>query len=132
MSFDFSTLKNWLMETETDVLNVIATIKADLAVAESDIDAALHWIASNAPTITSDIQQVVGVAQTIGLTTNPEFAAAVAGANVAVAALNAFANAANSGQSNTQAVLAGYTAVKTAQSSAALAAAALAAPAKTS
>lgn len=125
--FDFTTLRNWLTETETDVLDLIAKIKTDVQVAESDIAAGLHWVASHAPTIASDIQQVAAVAETIGLTTNPEFAAAVTGANLAVTALNAFAGAANSGASNVQAVVQGYTAVKQAQAASAAAAAALAA-----
>lgn len=123
MSFDFTTLKNWISETEADVLSVVAQIKAEATVIESDITAALHWVASNAPTIAADIGQVVSVVETVGLGANPEVAAAITAANLAVQGLNAFAIASQSGKNNTQAVLAGYSAVKQAQAAAASAAA---------
>jgi len=125
MALDFTTLENWLSETEADVLAVIAEIKQELVVAESDISAALTWIANNAPTIASDIEEVLGIVTTIGLGANPEVAAAVTAANVAVTALNAFANAKASGASDTSSVLAGYTAVQQAQAAVANAKAAV-------
>lgn len=124
-----TSLWNFIDETESDVLVIITNIKADVAVAQSDINAALHWIASNAPAIAADIQEVVGIAETVGVGANPEVAAAIIAANTAVTALNAFAASSNSGQNNTQAVLAGYVAVKQAQAaSSSAAAAAVAAP----
>ena len=51
----------------------------------------------------------------------PEIAAAIAAANVAVDALNAYAKAVNSGKPTADAVLLGYTAVKTAQKAQAMA-----------
>ncbi len=124
-----TSLWNFIDETESDVLVIITNIKADVAVEQSDINAALHWIASNAPAIAADIQEVVGIAETVGVGANPEVAAAIIAANTAVTALNAFAASSNSGQNNTQAVLAGYVAVKQAQAaSSSAAAAAVAAP----
>jgi hypothetical protein len=125
MSISLSTLENWISETEADVLVVIADIKQGIVVLESDINAALTWIANNAPAIASDIQEVLGIVETIGVGTNPEVAAAVTAANAAVSALNAFANAKNSGATNTASVLAGYTAVQQAQAAVATAKAAV-------
>lgn len=123
MSF-IDTLKSWIVTSEADVVAIIAKIKTEEAVVESEINNALHWIASNTPTIVADLQSVVGIAETVGIAANPQVAAAITAANVAVNALNAFAAASNSGSSNTQAVLAGYVAVKQAQAAAASAAAA--------
>ncbi len=123
MSF-ITTLKSWITTTEADVVAIIAKIKTEEQVVASEINNALHWIASNTPTIVADIQSVVGIAETVGVAANPQVAAAITAANVAVNALNAFAAASNSGSSNTQAVLAGYVAVKQAQAAAASAAAA--------
>src|ERR1700761_7448305 len=121
--------KNWLTETESDVLVVITKIKAEEAVLATDIAAAQHWIASNAPTIAADVQQVLAIITEIGVTSNPDVAAAVTAANVAVTALNAFANATNAGAGAAQAVVSGYVAVKQAQAAVSTAkAAAVAAP----
>lgn len=119
-----TTVEGWFTTTEADVVAIIAKIKTDVAVVESDIDAALKWVASNAPAIVADLQSVVGIAETVGVAANPQVAAAIVAANTAVAALNAFAAASNSGSSDTQAVLSGYVAVKQAQAAAASAAAA--------
>lgn len=110
--------------TEADVVAIITKIKTAEQVVASDINTALKWIASNTPTIVSDLQSVVGVVEAVGVATNPQVAAAISAANLAVNALNAFASASNSGQANSKAVLAGYVAVKQAQAAAASAAAA--------
>ena len=125
MSLSWTTLENWVSETESDVLLVISAIKQDIAIAEKDINAALTWIANNAPTISADIEEVLGVVTTIGIGTNPEVAVAVTAANAAVTALHAFAAAKNSGATNTHSVLAGYTAVQQAQAAVASAKAAM-------
>ncbi len=124
MSFT-TALWNFIDETEADVLKVITSIKSDVDIAEHEVTSALHWIASNTPAIAADIQQVVSIAETIGIAANPEVGVAITAANVAVQALNAFAAASNKGQSNTQAVLAGYVAVKQAQAASAAASAAV-------
>lgn len=123
MSF-FDRLRSFIVETEADVVAVVAKIKTEEEVVASEINSALHWIASNTPAIAADIESVVGIAETVGVAGNPEVAAAIAAANIAVTALNAFASASNSGKSNTQAVLSGYVAVKQAQAAVASAAAA--------
>lgn len=121
----FSTaLWNFIDETESDVLAIIQDIKAGAAVAEADITNALHWVASNTPAIAADIEEVLSIVTTIGVASNPEVAAAVSAANIAVTALNAFAKANNAGAGNAQSVLAGYVAVKQAQSAVAAASAA--------
>lgn len=119
-----ASIKSFLVTTEADVVAIIAKIKTAEEVVVSDINTALHWIASNAPSIVSDIQSVIGVAETVGVAANPQVAAAITAANLAVAALNSFAAASNAGQTNTQSVLQGYVAVKQAQAAAASAAAA--------
>src|ERR1700740_3245779 len=114
-----ASLKSFIVTTEADVVSVITKIKTEEAVVASEINNAMHWIASNTPTIVADLQSVVGIAETVGIAANPQVAAAITAANVAVNALNAFAAASNSGSSNTKAVLAGYVAVKQAQAAAA-------------
>lgn len=126
MSF-LTSWQNFISETEADVEIVIVAIKNDVAVIESDLAAAQRWIVSNEPTIAADIQQVLGIVEAVGLGANPEVAASVALANTAVTALNAFVSASNSGSTATQSVLAGYVAVKQAQSAVAAAKAAAAA-----
>lgn len=123
MSF-WTSLQSFLTTTETDVLNVITKIKADEVVVAADINAALHWVAANTPAIAADIQTAATIAETVGVAANPEVAAAITAANIAVQGLNAFAAASNSGQTNTQAVLSGYVAVKQAQAAVASAKAA--------
>lgn len=126
MSF-LTSLQNYITETEADVLKVITAIKADAAIVQADLMAAEHWIASNTPTIAANIQQVLALVEEVGVGSNPEVALAVTAANVAVTALNAFASASNTGATPTQAVVAGYVAVKQAQSAVSSAMAATAA-----
>ena len=128
MSF-FDSWKAFLTETEADVVKIITAIKADAVIIEADVVAAQHWIANNAPTIAKDIQQVLGLVEAVGIGANPEVAAAVVAANLAVSALNAFAAQTNAGGNAAQSVVAGYVAVKQAQSAVSAAmAASVAAP----
>jgi hypothetical protein len=128
----FSSLKTYVAYAEKDVLALVANIKQDVQIAESDINAALRWIAGNAGTITTDIQEVLGLVQIVGIA-NPQVEVAVTAANSAVGALNAFAAAYNSGTGTSSSVIAGYSAFKQAQAAAAtatsIAVAATAAPA---
>lgn len=91
MAFSLSSLTSWFTTTEQDVINVIADIKNGVAVAETDLTAALNWVAANAPTIVSDLQIVLGIAQAFGVVSP----ATLVAANAAVAALNAVAAAQN-------------------------------------
>lgn len=122
-----TSLQNFITETEADVVAIVTNIKAGVAVVESDLVAAEHWVASNAPAIAADIQQVLGLVEAVGVGANPQVAAAVIAANLAVNALNAFAAASNTGATPSQAVVAGYVAVKQAQSAVSSAMAATAA-----
>lgn len=124
------TILSWLEDaltvTEKDVVAIIVKVKQGVALAESEISAALGWIANNASVIASDVQQVSSIllaAGTIDPAVAPEVQAAVAAANLAVAGLNTFASAYNSGAGTVQSVVAGYTAIKNAQSAVAKAAA---------
>ena len=133
MSF-ISEVESLFVTTEQDVVNWIADIKQGLAVAEADITNGLNWVASEVPNIVTALQATVGLVEKVGLASNPEVAAAIAAANVAVTALNAFAAAQNAGiaagtsplQVDGTALVAGFTAVKQSQASNALAMAAAA------
>lgn len=120
MSF-FST---FFADTEADVVKVVVAIKTDVAVVEADLAKALKWVASNAPAIAADIEDVVSIVTQLGVTSNPEVAVAVAAANTAVAALNAFSTSYTSGTGSAQALVNGYIAVKQATASVASASAA--------
>lgn len=132
MSF-WQVVKNALIETEQDVIAVIAKIRQDGAVAVKDVEKAIAWAANNAPVVASEIESVVQFASRIGIASNPEFAAAIVAADAAVAALDAFAKQYKSQgatlANDASAAVAGYVAAKQAQGAAALAAAAAASPA---
>lgn len=121
-----TSVQNFFVTTETFVQNVISQVQKAEAIAVADLDAALKWVASNTPTIVADIEQVIGFAGQVGLASTPAGAAAVAAAQVAIATLNAVAQSQNTGASDIQTLLAGYTAVKQAQAAAATTAAAAA------
>ena len=120
MSF-WSSVANFVSYAEKDVLKLVAAIKNEEQVAVSDINSALKWIAGNAGTITTDIQEVLGLVQIVGIA-NPSVVTAVSAANAAVGALNQFAAAYNSGTGTVQSVISGYSAFKQAQAAAATAA----------
>jgi predicted oxidoreductase (fatty acid repression mutant protein) len=122
----FTGLENFFTTTEADVVAVIAKIKAAIPVVENDINAVVRWVVNNTPTIAADIQQVERIVTALGFV-NPEVSAAIAAANTAVVALNAFAASEKAGQSNVQSAVNGYIAVKQAQASVAQAAVAAAA-----
>lgn len=111
MTFNFT---SWWSTTEADVIAIIAKVKADTVVAESDVHKALTWLADETPTIVAGLQTALGIAEAVGVVTAPELVAA----NAAVAALNAFAqaqaNAKTSGNTNlmsdAKSVVTGYVA----------------------
>lgn len=131
----FDNLSTWFQTTETDVVNLIAQIKADIPVVEANVHAALSWVAAQEPAIVQALQVTLGLAQAVGVVTVPELAAA----NAAVAALNAFAAAqkasAAAGTSNlttdAQSVVAGYVAYQNANAAVSAAKATAAATAQT-
>lgn len=125
MSF-LSTIENLFTETETDIIALVAAVKKGEAVVAGDIDRAIKWVASETPTIVADLQSAVALVTAVGVASNPDVAAAITAANLAVTALNAFAAASSSGTTDAQAIVSGYVAVKQAQASAASAAAAAA------
>lgn len=114
-------IEDFAVETEADVQAVIAAVAKGVQEAETLIDDALQWVVNNTPTIVTDITNVIGFASAVGATANPTVAAAVAAAQTAIAALNAVAAAKNSGATDIQTLLSGYTAIKQAQSSVAAA-----------
>lgn len=119
MTFTVATL-------EADVIAIVAKIKTGIETLEADFDVAAKWVAQEVPVIVPYIEQIIGFAGSVGVASNPEVAAAIAAANTAVQGLNAFAAAENSGVTNTAAIVAAYTAIKTAQASSASAAATVA------
>jgi hypothetical protein len=107
---------------EADVVAIVIKVKQGAELVAHEINAALGWIADNTPAIAADIQQAASLIQLAGVIdplAEPEVQAAVIAANTAVASLNAFANAYKSGTGTAAAVVAGYSAIKNAQSAAA-------------
>jgi hypothetical protein len=113
-----SWFSSFFSAAEADVISIVTQIKQDVEIAEADVVKALQWVADNAGTITSDIQQVLGVVQILGIS-NPAVETAVTAANSAVNALNVYAAAVKNGTGTPQAVVQGYTAYKQAQQAAA-------------
>lgn len=118
-------LESFWQTTEADVLATIATIKADVAVVEADIVKAVGWVNANIPTINTYISEVNGALQTVAasgiVTIPPSVNTAIEIANKSVAALNAYQIDVAAGKSATTALMDGYSAIKQAQSSTALA-----------
>lgn len=116
-------LTSWFATTEQEVVDIIAEIKQDGTVADSDITKALNWVASKAPEIVQALQTAVGLATAVGVVTAPELAAA----NAAVAALNAFAAVQNNSTgtltADAKAVIQGYVAYQNANAAVATASA---------
>lgn len=107
--------ENFFVETEADVQALIALIQKDAQIAEAALTSALSWIARETPTVVPIIEEALTFASAVGAASNPEAAVVIAAAQEAVSALNAVAQAQNSGASDIQTLLAGYTAVKQAQ-----------------
>lgn len=118
-----SNVSHFFVEAETDVVKVVAQVKADIEVAIQDIDGALKWLVKQTPAIAVGLQTAASLIEQVGVASNPEVAAAIAAANIAVQGLNAFAAAANNGKTMPQAVVDGYAAYKSAQAAVAGAAA---------
>jgi hypothetical protein len=117
----FSNIQSLFMTTEKDIIALISKVKTDIVIAETELQAALKWVANNAGGISSNIQTTVGIIETLGAANNPKVAIAIADANTAVKALNAFATSYNSGKGDVNAVIQGYVAVKSAQAASAAA-----------
>ena len=112
---------SFFQTTEADLIKVLGKIKDDVVVLPGEINAALKWLAGNTPAIAADIQSVLSIVEVLGVATNPAVATAVADANLAVTALNAYAAASNAGKPNVQAVVQGYVALQQANAAVALA-----------
>lgn len=127
-------------EAEADVLRVVASIKADIAVAETDLVKADAWVTSNLPqiiTFLTSIESTLAILTGVGIPIPSSTAVIVAealkygvDASNALAAYNADLAA---GKSQTQALADAYAAFVAAKAAAANAAQALISiPAKTS
>lgn len=115
---------NWFTKTvpvvEQDVTNFIKKVELGIQNIEADAEKALQWIAGKAPGIAEGIQALEGFVVAVpGVAANPEVAAAITAANVAVAGLNAFAQTYNKANASVadqaKAVVAGYQAVNNAR-----------------
>lgn len=118
-------LTSWFTTTEAEVVSVIAKVAADVKLVESEIDRCVKWVAGEVPQIVSALQTAVGLAQQVGVVDTGELQAA----NAAVLALNTFAASVNSGTSDSQSVVNGYVAYKSAMAAVATATASAAAAA---
>ena len=123
---------SWLSPAvvEADVVALAIKVKNGVSVLESEIAKANKWLVAEAPTLTAGATELVGIAAAVGATNNPSIAIAAAAVTAASAALNTYANAANSGANTAQLVVAAYGATKTATAAIATAKASLLAPAK--
>jgi ABC-type transporter Mla subunit MlaD len=121
------TIEHFFETTEQDVIGLLSKVKSGVGAVETEVNAALKWLAGNAGTISADVQYTASVVKALGATSDPKVAEAVAAANLAVQSLNSFASAYNSGQGTVTAVVQGYTALKQAQAATATAVAAAAA-----
>src|SRR5208337_4951428 len=121
----FTSVEHFFTVFEADVVAVVIKIKQGEEVLANDISLVLNWIVNNVGTIASDLQLVESVVVAVAPT--PAVEVAIATANEAMTALNAYAQAHAAGQSTVQAALDGYTAYKQAQAAAATAVAAAAA-----
>lgn len=98
-----------------------ADIEGAVEVIEADVELFFQWMASEMPAVTSAVQTVEGLvnqAQAAGVPLPSSVAADLGDLNTAVAGLNAAAAATNAGANPAQSILALYTAVKQANSSA--------------
>ena len=121
-------IEAWFVETEAQVQQVIVQINQEVPVVEAQVHSALKWVAGQVPAIATDLQVVTSLITALGFSANPNVATAIADANLAVQALNAFAAAETAGTSDTQAIVNGYVALKQAQAAVASATAATVAP----
>ncbi len=123
-------LESWWATTEADVIAFIVKVKNGLPIIEAELAAALQWVEGEVPTVNAAIGEINGVLQTVAasgvVTIPPAVGTAIQDANKAVAGLNAYAaslqsSTGSAGSNQAAAVLAGYTAIKQAQSATTLA-----------
>ena len=115
MSF-FTEVEHWFTVFEEDIVTIILKIKQGFTVLAHEIDIVLNWVANNVATIAKDMQLVESIILTVSPT--PAVETAIAVANEAMVALNAYAQAHKLGQSTAQAAVDGYNAFKQAQAAA--------------
>lgn len=125
MSF-WNNVKSLFVTTEKDVVALIADVKKDAVVFMSDINKGIAWVVKATPTIAADLVEAEGLIKQSGVA-SPTVDKALVDANMAMAGLNAFAVAYNSGKNDGAALVSGFVALKSAQGAVAMAAAAAAA-----
>lgn len=107
-------IENAVKTTEADVQVWVAKIQSGFGVIEADLAYGLKWIAAEAPTIITDMQGALALAQAIPGLQIP--AAAIEATTAAAAALTAVAAAENAGKSTGQTLVSAYNAVVQAKS----------------
>jgi hypothetical protein len=111
-----------VFEAGEAILVKIATfVRQAVTVTESDAQAGVAWLETNAPGVESAIQVAVSYAAQFGLGSNPAYIAAVTLFNEGMTALNAFLAAYVAGSGLVQSIVDGYAAFKKAQGAAATA-----------
>jgi hypothetical protein len=112
----FEEFQHWFTVFEEDVIAIILKIRQGISILTHEIDLVLNWIANNVSDIAKNMRLVESIILTVAPT--PAVEAAIATANAAMAALNAYAQAHKLGQSTVQSAIDGYTAYKQAQAAA--------------
>lgn len=116
---------------EADVVAIAIRVKNDIKVAIADLEKINKWVVAEAPALSAGAQELVYIASSVGLMSNPGIAIAAASVTAASTALNAYAAASNSGANPALLAVTAYTATKQATADIAAAKAALLAPAPT-
>lgn len=116
----------WWSATEADVLSFITKVKAGIVHTEQELAYVLSWLSSHAGQINAGIQELNGALSAVmasGLIKQvpPQLSVAIADANKGIAALNALSAGIQAGTATAQVVVDTYSALKSAQSSTALA-----------
>ena len=122
-------IESYFVTTEAFVIKVVADVRREVLIAEHDVAIAMNWVVKNIPQVVADLQEGVIIIESLGVTSNPEVAIAIAAANAAVAGLNAFESKYKVGTTDAATVANGYNAIK--QASAAVASAVAAGTAQT-
>jgi hypothetical protein len=118
MSF-FDDIEHWFTVFEEDVIAIILKIRLGIKVLIEDVNLVLNWIENNVSSIAKNMQLVESII--VAVSPTPAVMAAIATANSAMIALNAYAQAHAAGLSTVQSAVDGYTAYKQAQAAAAAA-----------
>lgn len=116
----FGAIRRVFITTEQDVLKFATRVWHEIPVAEAEVAGAFKWITGKGiPALQTDIAAIMPFVAILGdLTGHPELKAEMALLNTAMAGVNAFATAANSGAMTADDVVKGYGSLKQASAAA--------------